>query len=232
MKKNILFFLFAIAFLSVSATVLSSVSSMNKEMQRQKKIWGLDLSHHQGTIDWKVLAKQKPDFIYFKATEGVSKIDSRYSSYRKEARVLHIPTGAYHYFSYSSPGYWQAQNFLKTAQLKTGDLPPVLDIEWVAIMSNPSLVANEAIAWLKVVENKLGVRPIIYCNYRFYTDYLRGKLKHEYPLWLSNYSRLPEYKCLFWQKTNNYSVDGIRGKVDYNIFMGGDKGDLEDILMK
>lgn len=231
MKKNILFFLFAITFLSASAAILSSVTSLDNGVQKEK-IWGLDLSHHQGAIDWEALSKQKPDFIFFKATEGVSKIDSKYRSYRKEARRLHIPTGAYHYFSYSSPGYWQAQNFLKTAALQAGDLPPVLDIEWVPIMPNPSIVASEAIAWLKVVESKLGVRPIIYCNYRFYTDYLKGKLKHEFPLWLSNYSRLPEYKCLFWQQSNNYSVKGVRGKVDYNIFMGGNKNDLKNLLLK
>lgn len=232
MKKNILFLFFAIAFISTSAEIVSSISFPDEVLQPNKKIWGLDLSHHQGMIDWDLLAKQKPNFIFFKATEGVSKVDTKYNSYRKDARRLHIPTGAYHYFSYSSPGYWQAQNFLKIAKLQSGDLPPVLDIEWTKIMPNPTLIANEAIAWLKVVENKLGVRPIIYCNYRFYTDYLKGKLKHEYPLWLSNYSRLPEYKCLFWQKANNYSVEGVRGKVDYNLFMGGDKDDLQNLLLK
>ena len=73
MKKNILFLLLAIVFISASAAVASSMPFFDEFSHGNRKIWGLDLSHHQGVIDWDLLAKQKPNFIFFKATEGVSK---------------------------------------------------------------------------------------------------------------------------------------------------------------
>lgn len=39
---------------------------------------GADVSHYQGDIDWKVLAKQDLSFVFIKATEGASAVDSRF----------------------------------------------------------------------------------------------------------------------------------------------------------
>jgi len=39
--------------------------------------------------------------------------------------------GAYHFFSYETPGKKQAENFIKHANLKKGDMIPVLDLEYV-----------------------------------------------------------------------------------------------------
>lgn len=93
--------------------------------------WGIDISHHQ-TINWdQLVSRNRPGFIFMKATEGSTHTDSRYNHFRKKAREHNIPTGVYHFFSYQSPGKKQAQQFIRQAELREGDLLPVLDVEFI-----------------------------------------------------------------------------------------------------
>ena len=78
-------------------------------------VWGIDISHHQKNVDWNEMSKRKPDFIFLKATEGSTHVDTKYKSYKKSADKFDIPTGAYHFFSYQSDGESQANHFIKTA---------------------------------------------------------------------------------------------------------------------
>ena len=43
------------------------------------RVRGVDVSHYQGEIDWKVLGQQDIDFAYIKATEGSSHVDEKFS---------------------------------------------------------------------------------------------------------------------------------------------------------
>ncbi|HTN36381.1 MAG TPA: GH25 family lysozyme [Arachidicoccus sp.] len=190
---------------------------------QQGRIWGLDISHHQGDIDWDKLADTKPHFFYFKATEGSTHSDANYSQNRKAAGKMGVPSGAYHFFSYTSPGIRQALHFIETAKLKKGDLPPVLDIEWIRPMPSVGNIIREVTTFLSTVEKRTGVRPIIYTDCMLYNQYLKKGLKKEYQRWIASYNSAPECECIFWQKTNNYKIDGVRSGVDYNLFMGTKK---------
>jgi len=194
-------------------------------------IWGLDISHHQGRIDWKTLAAKKPDFIYFKATEGSTHGDANYEDNRTEARKHAIITGAYHFFSFTSPGIRQALHFIHTAKLKKGDLPPVLDVEWIKPMPAVTAVVREVTTFVTTVEKELGVRPIIYTDCMLYNQYLKDRLPGNYKLWIASYQSKPQCDCIFWQKSNNYSISGVNGYVDYNVFMGS-KSQFQDIRMR
>jgi lysozyme len=183
-------------------------------------IWGLDISHHQGSINWKQIADKEPDFIYFKATEGSTHSDATYEDNRVQARKHGIVSGAYHFFSFTSPGIRQALHFVKTAKLRKGDLPPVLDIEWIRPMPSISAVVREVTTFLTTVEKEIGVRPVIYTDCMLFNQYLKSGLPKEYELWIASYQSKPACDCIFWQKSNSYRINGIQGNVDYNVFMG------------
>lgn len=193
-------------------------------------IWGLDISHHQGSIDWKTLATKKPDFIYFKATEGSTHGDDNYENNRTQARKYGIVSGAYHFFSFTSPGIRQALHFIHTAKLKKGDLPPVLDVEWIKPMPSVSAVVREVTTFLTTVEKETGVRPVIYTDCMLYNQYLKDRLPGHYKLWIASYQSKPDCECIFWQKSNNYKISGVDGYVDYNVFMGS-KSQFQGIRM-
>ena len=130
--------------------------------------------------------------------------------------------GAYHFFFASKDGKTQAKNFIKRVELESGDLPPVLDVEQTYGASVNQL-RNEVKKWLDVTELYYGVRPIIYTNVDFYEKYLKGHFD-DYPLWVAHYLQPNQPRIsrdwIFWQHSEQGRVNGIRSKVDFNVFNG------------
>lgn len=195
----------------------------------ENKIWGIDVSHHQSDIDWKSLLRQKPHFIFFKATEGASIKDSKYEENYYEARNYGIIVGSYHFFSYRSSGVEQANNFLKVAKYKSGDLPLVIDAEYSRKMPSKKVVTKELTDFMKIITRKTGKKPIVYCDYDFYIQYLKGNLKNKHYLWICDYRQQPECDWTFWQTTDKFEIQGVKGRVDLNIF-NGTRADLKALL--
>ena len=193
-------------------------------------VWGIDLSHHQGNVNWNKLIKNKPHFVFCKVTEGNSHQDTKYCYYSAQARKNNIKMGAYHFFSFNSSGKLQANYFIQHSKLQKGDLPYVLDAENKCEMPNQKVVTKELISFLETVETQTGVRPIIYCKKEFYSKYLKAHVKKAYPLWICDFKRKPKTDYLFWQKTDNFKVDGIKGRVDFNVF-NGNKRQLERLTI-
>src|SRR5690554_4230608 len=161
--------------------------------------WGIDLSHHQRTINWDVLVeKNRPDFIFLKATEGSTHIDTKYSEYVKKSRELAIPVGAYHFFSYQSSGKDQAKNFIKNSKLIKGDIYPVLDVEYTKGMKDKTWIINEIKAFCKEIKKEYGVDPIIYCECDYYTKFLKNDFKN-FSYWISDLYREPGCDYIIWQ---------------------------------
>lgn len=190
-------------------------------------IRGLDVSHHQGEIDWRDVVKAKVDgseinFVFIKATEGKDFIDENFNDNFFEARENGLIRGAYHYFKPGIPAKEQAHFYLKQVHLEEGDLPPVLDYEEVGGLSTEQIQQNVR-TWCKIVQKATGVKPIIYTNVNFKESYLNTKEFNEYPFWIAHYyvNQLKyEGKWKFWQHTDRRRIDGIDGFVDFNIYNG------------
>ena len=83
----------------------------------ESSVWGIDISHHQTGINWDELNKNKPYFVFLKSTEGTSHIDNKHRVYKNKLDELSIPSGSYHFFSYSTSGREQAKHFLNNTYL-------------------------------------------------------------------------------------------------------------------
>ena len=193
------------------------------------EIHGIDVSHHQGDIDWAVLrnngmiGRYPVRFVMIKATEGASNVDSRFSENFHQAREYGFVRGAYHFWSTSSSGRAQAEHFLRTVELEEGDLPPVLDVERKAKSQTPEQFKESVLTWLRLVEAHYGVKPIIYTYYKFKTAYLGDSIFDAYPYWIAHYYvDSVEYKgkWKFWQHTDCGRLPGIKGYVDFDIYNG------------
>lgn len=191
------------------------------------EIHGIDISHYQGEINWEKVRNAEVNneplrFIFVKATEGTDILDDYFNDNFYKAKENGFIRGAYHFFSPKSSGKKQAQYFLRQVHLEEGDLPPVLDIETVGNLT-PQQIKYEVLNWLNVVEARYGVKPIIYTNYRFKLQYLNDEIFKPYPYWIAHYyvDKL-DYNgpWKMWQHTDMGEVDGIRNKVDLNIFNG------------
>ena len=94
---------------------------------------GVDVSEHQADVDMGMLMDQGMQFVYVKATEGSSHVDARFAENWTHAHEAGLPVGAYHFFSFDSPGADQARSFIATVgALDAGDLIPVVDVEYYA----------------------------------------------------------------------------------------------------
>ena len=185
-------------------------------------IWGLDLSHHQCRIDWDMVSRESPHFVFVKATEGVSHDDTLFYKNWQKLKDYNIIRGAYHFFSYRSKGAAQAKHFISEVQLEKGDLPPVLDLEQRnrRRMPSTSIVFHEVKEWLDIIENHYGVKPIIYTNSSYFQKYLKNRLPGDYILWIADYWREPSCDWTFWQMTERCNISGISRCVDKNVFKG------------
>ena len=190
-------------------------------------IRGIDISHHQGKINWDKLRWAKIgdeplSFIFMKATEGKSLVDRQFNHNFVQAHDYGFIRGAYHFFVPGVPAELQAQNYLSEAKLIAGDLPPVLDIEITGSLS-PEELRKETLEWLRIVERHFGVPPILYTNYTFKKNYLNTPEFDKYPYWIAHYyvkQLRYEGDWKFWQHTDKGKLPGIKGDVDLNLFNG------------
>lgn len=205
---------------------------------RKYYVHGIDVSSYQGKINWeKVVAMEsynvKLSFAFIKATEGVTLVDSYFQRNWRESKEAGIIRGAYHYFKPKKSGKWQAKFFLQTVNLEAGDLPPVIDIEETGGLSKLELQLNLQ-EFLNEIEAKSKTKPIIYTGYKFFEDNLKEKFG-DYTIWIAHYYqpklKLPETAWHFWQHADNAHIDGIKGKVDMNVF-NGDEVDLSTLLIQ
>ncbi len=191
------------------------------------EVHGIDISHYQTEVDWEILRNSSINhspirFVFIKATEGVSIVDEKFKDNFHRARENDFVRGAYHFYTPDVDARLQAEFFLKQVQLEPGDLPPVLDVEKKGELSRAELQAAVR-TWLEVVEQAIGVKPIIYTGYKFKMRYLNEPFFDTYPYWIAHYyvEKLRyEGAWSFWQHTDCGRVEGIKGDVDCNIFNG------------
>ena len=191
------------------------------------EVRGIDISHYQNRINWEKLCKDSIGdapvyFVFVKATEGESLRDDYFKKNFYDAKKNGLIRGAYHFFVPGVEPRRQANFFLKVAQLKPGDLPPMLDVEKLGNLT-PEQLRHDVKVWLDVVEEAYGVKPILYSNLNFKLENLNSSVFDAYPFWIAHYyvnEIKYDGKWAFWQHTDCGKVSGIKGLVDCNVFNG------------
>lgn len=216
------------------------VSSFGIVMPKGYTVHGIDISKHQGVIDWKRVNKMKENgiqisFTFIKATEGITRQDDKYEINWKQSGQNDILRGAYHFYYPSRDANKQADNFIKVVKLSKGDLPPVVDIEY-SNGKSAKKISDDLMVFIKRLEKQYGVKPILYTNTNFYNTFLIGKFD-EYPLWIAGYFDHERFynefttPWILWQHSEKGKVDGIRGNVDFNVFKGS-REKLQSMCLK
>ena len=190
-------------------------------------IHGIDVSKYQNIVDWGLvkgmnIGNVKIGFAFIKATEGLGNEDAFFTRNWKKAKEVGLARGAYHFFLATKSGKAQAENFINSVTLATGDLPPVLDIEQTYGVSSDKL-RERAKESLEVFFFNDTATTEIYTNVDFYNRYLKEDFDR-YPLWVAHYLQPQQPRIardwIFWQHSESGRVDGIVTKVDFNVFNG------------
>lgn len=196
-------------------------------------VCGIDVSRHQGEIDWNVLSAQAHvQFAFIKATEGSTYQDDRFAQNWAAASETNVFIGAYHFFRFESDGLEQAENFIANVPKQENTLPPVVDIEIydAGIKPERELVQAELDEMLNALEEYYNVQPILYTNPSTYMDYLFGRYWN-YDIWMSNPYCEPIVDWSFWQYSFEGKMDGfLLGDipVDLNVYNGSRKQFLKE----
>lgn len=187
-------------------------------------VQGVDVSWHQGPIDWRALAADGVGFAYIKATEGGDYVDPRFTQNWADARAAGLPHGAYHYFTLCRPGAQQAAHFIATVPREAGMLPPAVDIEHRGpCRHGPTMsdVVGESRVFLDTLQAHYGVRPILYTTREYHDAHLRELTGERF--WLRSLFVRPSFRTsdwVIWQHHNAGRKRGVSGPVDLDQFRG------------
>lgn len=188
------------------------------------EVQGVDVSKYQGTIDFTKIKAAGMTYVFVKATEGITGVDPDYARNVTAARAAGLVVGSYHFYETDDDPSAQFGNFRQHADVKPGDLPPVVDIEVLAKGSRPDL-ADDLKSFLAQLEQAYGAKPILYSGVSFANEYLASF--GAYPLWVAEYTSASAPKVpsgwstwAFWQYSQSGSVAGINGAVDMDRFNG------------
>lgn len=191
-------------------------------------ILGIDISEYQGKINFPKLQFQLQnhpiEFLVIRATMGSDGVDRRFKQNWKEAGKLTLVKGSYHYYRPNENSTKQAENFIRTVKLQSGDLIPVLDIEKHSTIQPREKLREGIKNWLRIVENHFGVKPMIYTGDRFFWEVLHNQGFDEYPIWVANYNPIYEPETenwVIWQFSEEGSLEGIGERIDLNVLRGG-----------
>lgn len=198
--------------------IVDNIDSISKTIDT---VVGIDISVHQGKINWYKLPETH--FVFIKATEGISIKDRMFRHNWDSAKKYGIKRGAYHFYRPYVTPYEQFKNFKSVVKLESGDLPPVLDAEIYS--KYPERLKRDLKIFSSLVERHYGVKPIIYCNSSFYKRYFNNVYYQNHHFWIANYvsksldSIVPTWDI--WQYTCYGKVSGINAYVDKNYFRWG-----------
>lgn len=195
---------------------------------------GVDVSHHQGYIDWSAVKNQGYDFAILRigyrgyGAEGTLNPDTEFTRNLANAKSAGLLVGVY-FFSQAidtDEAKDEAEYVLRLLSGQEIDLPVVYDPE--SILDDDARTDNvtkeqfteNSIAFCETIK-AAGYETMIYANMLWEAFQLDMEQLTAYPFWYADYEALPQtpYDFLFWQYSNEGQVDGISGQADLNIWM-------------
>lgn len=189
---------------------------------------GLDVSHHQGKIDWEKVSKSDVDFVIIRCGYGnnlTSQDDKYFAQNVAGCEKYNIPYGIYIY-SYAlskSDAKSEANHVLRLIK-STGAKPTYpIYIDYEDSSQNgltPKQLGNFATAFF----NKTiaaGYKAGVYANLNWWTNKLTDSRFNQWTKWVAQYNSACSYTKPYqiWQSTSTGKVPGVNGNADLNFLM-------------
>ena len=188
---------------------------------------GIDVSKHNGYINWKKVKDAGVKFVIIRAGLGSSTTDERFEEYIKGAIEENIDVGIY-WFSYAINEEEAKLEAIKCMEVikpyKNKIIYPVFyDFEYdgvkyakkKGVSMNKTKATSLAYAFLKEIQ-KEGYTPGLYTNIDFSKNYFSKTIQREYDIWIAQYNSRPTYAedYVMWQYSDSGKIPGINGNVD------------------
>lgn len=197
----------------------------------QTTFTGIDISEHQGNIDWQTVKNAGIDFVmvrlgYRTYGGGVITIDSSYAKNIEGAQNAGIDVGVYFYSQAinTDEAIEEADTVLNIISNYNITYPVVFD--WELVFNDKArtdsmgveTLADCCVAFCERIRGA-GYTPMVYQNLSTAIHKLDMPRIKDYDFWLAEYNDKPSfyYEYDMWQYSSNGTVPGISGGVDLNI---------------
>lgn len=214
---------------AVALALVRCLSPGQTPQDTVEPIPGIDVSSHQGPIDWPAVADSGVRFAiirlgYRSLHDGLLHIDERAAENLQGARAAGLKIGAYFFSQALTEAEAQEEAVLALEVLDgmTLDLPLAYDWEYVSPDQrtgdmDPQTLTACIHAFCGEVE-KAGYGPMVYFNQELSRTLLDLDQIQEYPFWYARYSEEMDldHPVLLWQHSDEGTIPGIQEKVDLN----------------
>ena len=205
--------------------------------ENYEALQGIDVSDHQGVIDWNAVADAGYDFVFVRVgfrgygEEGTLNEDAMAIEYMQDAEKAGLEVGAY-FFSQAVDEEEAAEearfaaDIVKRSGVKM-TLPLVYDPELAggskgrANNLSRDQVCSNARAFRRAAEEELHCKVALYTNLFWENTYFDVETLDQFEIWYADYEPVPQtnYTFTWWQYTETGSVPGIKGAMDLNLWI-------------
>lgn len=201
----------ALSAMLIAATVMTTVAPV--EAQAAKV--GIDVSYHQGAIDWNAVKASGVQFAFIRAGSFKSGTDAYYHQNMKGAIAAGIPVGIYVYSYAVTPEMAANEGLFAVTVAK--DYPVSLPIAYdIEDAYHRGMTPDQLQALVNAFCNTVqaaGYYPIVYSSKNWFMTRI-GQVSWD--VWVAQYNTSCSYPYpyAFWQSTSHGAIPGINGRVD------------------
>ncbi|MFQ8702576.1 MAG: GH25 family lysozyme [Eisenbergiella sp.] len=191
-------------------------------------VMGIDISKHNGTVDWNAVKNAGVEFVilrcgYRGSASGVLVEDEKFRTNIKGATAAGLKVGIY-FFSQAVNEMEAVEEASLTLSLIKGhkiSYPVYIDVE----AANGRADGLSAAERTKVVKafcetvRDSGYTAGVYSNKNWFAEKMDTGAFGNYRIWLAQYTESPTYTGRYemWQYSSRGTIPGIKGDVDLNI---------------
>lgn len=185
---------------------------------------GIDISMHNGTVNFSAVKSSGCNIVIIKATEGVDYVDPCLNQHYNGAKAQGLNIGFYHFMSEKTSPTQQAIDFWNAIKGKQFNVIPTLDIETNNQGRSAKQISDRCIEFLNKFKALSGYDCLIYTGGCFGRDNLDSRVK-KYPGWIAHYGvnspMTTGFTVVGHQYTEDGRINGVSTRVDLNNFENG-----------
>lgn len=187
---------------------------------------GIDISYHQGDIDFKKVKESGIEFAIIRQGYGLNTTDKKFSTYVKDALAAGVAVPAVYHFNYALNESEAIAEAKKTiSDVESVGLPKTTvicsDLEYdsvnraktCGITFTKKTVSGIVKAFLDTVIS-LGYPVLNYMNIDYHKNWFTDEVINSYPVWLADYSGDLDFDCAVRQYSSKGKISGINTNVD------------------
>lgn len=181
---------------------------------------GIDVSKHNGTVDWAAVKNSGIEFAILRAGYGHydNQKDEKFEEYYAAAKKAGLKLGAYIY-SYAKSAddaKKEAEVFINWLKGKQFEMPVYYDVEENSQAQKGKAFVSQLIKTFCSEMEKAGYYVGVYANKNWFDNYIDDECKQKYSSWVAQWAKNCTYKGAYgmWQYSATGKVNGISGSVD------------------